>query len=181
RPDARLSWPVARREAAVRREHPALHEVIAVDPRGWRRARRPAAARAALGAVLALRRRLAAARFPVAIDLQGLIKSGAIAAATRAPLRIGFARGWSREPLGTLFTNRRVSPSPSARHVVEQYLALLEPLDITTHRLQFSLPVVPAAEARVDEWLAGAGLKPQRRLVVLNPGAGRADKRWPAA
>src|SRR4029453_7100115 len=26
---------------------------------------------------------------------------------------------------------------------------------------------------------ARAGLKPQRRLVVLNPGAGRPDKRWP--
>jgi ADP-heptose:LPS heptosyltransferase len=32
---------------------------------------------------------------------------------------------------------------------------------------------------RVDELLMGAGLKPRDRLVVLNPGAGRPDKRWP--
>jgi heptosyltransferase-1 len=63
--------------------------------------------------------------------------------------------------------------------VVEQYLALLAPLGITERRMQFALPVTPAAETAIDEWLAGAGLKAGRRLVVLNPGAGRPDKRWP--
>jgi len=37
------------------------------------------------------------------------------------------------------------------------------------------------AEARIDEFLMGAGLKPRARLVVLNPGAGRPDKRWSTA
>src|SRR5207245_1770284 len=37
----------------------------------------------------------------------------------------------------------------------------------------------PAAEARMDEFFAGAGLKPRDRVVVLNPGAGRPEKRWP--
>ena len=179
RPAARLAWIVERREAALLREHPALDEVIVVDTRGWRRARRPGAARAALGAVLALRRRLRDMRFDTAIDLQGLIKSAVITAATSAPVRVGFARHWGREPLGALFTNRHVTPPPTARHVVEQYLALLEPLGIRERRLEFRLPSVPAAEARVDDWLAGAGLKPHRRLVVINPGAGRADKKWP--
>src|SRR5436190_11552788 len=145
RPAARLTWIAERREAALLREHPALDEVIVVDTRGWRRARRPGAVRAVLGEMLALRRRLAGACFDVAIDLQGLIKSGAIAAATRAPLRIGFPRTWGREPLGALFTNRHVSPPPAARHVVEQYLALLEPLGVSERRLEFRLPTVAAA------------------------------------
>jgi lipopolysaccharide heptosyltransferase I len=179
RPGARLSWIVERREAAVLQGHPALDEVIVADTRGWRRARGPAAARAALADALALRRRLARARFDVAVDLQGLLKSGLLAAATRAPLRIGFDARWRREPLSALFANRRVTPPPAARHVVEQYLALLAPLGITERRLEFTLPVTPAAETAIDEWLAGAGLKPGRRLVVLNPGAGRPDKRWP--
>jgi lipopolysaccharide heptosyltransferase I len=179
RPRARLAWIVERREAAVLQGHPGLDEVIVADTRGWRRARGPAAARAALAEALALRRRLARGRFDVAIDLQGLLKSGILAAATRAPLRIGFAARWGREPLSALFTNRRVTPPPSARHVIEQYLALLAPLGITERRMEFTLPVTPAAETIIDEWLAGAGLKPRRRLVVLNPGAGRPDKRWP--
>lgn len=181
RPAARLTWIVERREAAVLREHPALDEVIAIDTRGWRMARSLPALRAVVADVGALWRRLAAARFDVTLDLQGLIKSGVIAAACRAPLRIGFDRTVSREPLGALFSNRHVQPPATARHVVEQYLALLAPLGIIERSLQFRLPVVSVAEARVDDWLAARGLKPQRRLVVLNPGAGRADKRWPVA
>jgi lipopolysaccharide heptosyltransferase I len=179
RPRARLLWIVERREAAVLRDHPDLDEVIVADTRGWRRARGPAALRAALADVIALRRRLRQARIDVAIDLQGLIKSGAVARASGAPLRIGFAAGWGREPLSALFTNRRVLPPPSARHVIGQYLALLAPLGIETRTLEFRLPSAPAAEARMEEWLATAGLKPHRRLVVLNPGAGREAKRWP--
>jgi lipopolysaccharide heptosyltransferase I len=181
RPRARLCWIVERREAGVLRKHPALDEVIVADTRGWRRARDPRAVRAALADVGALRRRLRAARFDVAIDLQGLIKSGAVTRATGAPVRVGFAAGWGREPLSALFTNRRVLPPPAARHVVEQYLALLGPLEVAERRVEFRLPTAPATEARMEEWLAGAGLKPHRRLVILNPGAGREAKRWPVA
>jgi heptosyltransferase-1 len=179
RPGARLSWIVERREAAVLRGNPDLDEVIVADTRGWRRARSPRALAAALADARALLRRLRRARFDVAIDLQGLIKSGVVALASGAPLRLGFAAGWGREPLGALFVNRRVLPPPSARHVVEQYLALLAPLGVEERRLQFRLPAPVDVEARMEDWLAGAGVKPHRRLVVLNPGAGRRDKRWP--
>jgi lipopolysaccharide heptosyltransferase I len=179
RPRARLVWIVERREAAVLREHPAVDEVIVADTRGWRRARQPAAVRAALAEARALRRRLVQWRFDVALDLQGLVKSGLVTVACGAPVRIGFVAGWGREPLHALFVNRRVRPPAAARHVVEQYLALLTALGVTERRLEFRLPTAPAVEARMEEWLATAGLKPHRRLVVLNPGAGRADKRWP--
>jgi len=181
RPGVRLTWIAERREATLLRGHPALDEVIVADTRGWRRARTLPALRAAVADARALRRRLAALRVDVALDLQGLVKSGLLVAACRAPVRIGFDRRVSREPLGAVFTNRHVLPPPTARHVVEQYLALLAPLGIAERRLEFRLPVVAAAEAGIDDWLAAHGLKPQRRLVVLNPGAGRADKRWPVS
>ena len=117
----------------------------------------------------------------MAIDLQGLVKSGVITAATRAPLRIGFVAAHCRESASTLFTNQRVSPAASARHIVDRYLSLVEPLGVRPSTVEFPLPTDGAAEARVDEFLARAGLKPRDRLVVLNPGAGRPDKRWPIA
>src|SRR5262249_61609497 len=45
--------------------------------------------------------------------------------------------------------------------------------------LAYRLTADPASDARMDEFFAQAGLKPRDRVVVLNPGAGRADKRWP--
>jgi len=182
-PRTRLAWLVERRESALLRNHPAVDDVIDVDTRAWRSARTPAQLLAVVRGIRALRRTLLASRFDVAIDMQGLVKSGAVARATGAPLRIGFAAGWSRERLNALFTTRRVAPPPQARHVVDQYLSLLEPLGIAVPpgRARFRLPTRAAAESRIDDFFVGVGLKSRQRLVVLNPGAGRGDKRWPVA
>jgi heptosyltransferase I len=178
-PTARLTWIVERRAAALLQDHPRLSDVVTIDTRAWRRVRTPSGALALGQTLRELRRRLRAARFDVAVDLQGLVKSGIVTAATGARLRIGFAAGYRRERLNGLFTNRHVTPPPSARHVVEQYLALLAPLGVTARRVVFRLPARDAAESRVEEFFAASGLKPHGRLVVLNPGAGKAAKRWP--
>jgi lipopolysaccharide heptosyltransferase I len=180
-PGSHLTWIVERREAALLAGNPHVDAVVAIDTRSWRRRWRPAGVAATAAAVRALRRRLHAAAFDVALDLQGLAKSGLVTAATRAPVRIGFDRRWGRETwLSALFTNRRVQPPAGARHVVEQYLALLGPLGLGEPVREFPLPAEARAEARVEQALAAAGLKPRHRLVVVNPGAGRPDKRWPA-
>jgi lipopolysaccharide heptosyltransferase I len=178
-PAACITWVVERREAALLRDHPRLAEVVTVDTRAWRRTRTPGAALALVHTLRALRRRLRAGRFDVAVDLQGLVKSGAVTAATGAPLRIGFASPFCRERANGLFTNRRVTPPPSARHVVDQYLSLLQPLGVTPARVAFRLPTCETAEGRIEEFFASAGLKRQGRVVVLNPGAGKPGKRWP--
>lgn len=178
-PDARLTWIVESREAAVLRDHPALDAVVAIDTRRWRRARSLTDVAAVMRAMAGARRRLRGERSDVALDLQGLIKSGVITAATRASLRVGFAARRCRESLGAIFTNRRVDPPAAARHVVDQYLALLGPLGVADPVHEFRLPLEPAAERRAEEFLAARGLKPGRRLVILNPGSRRRDKRWP--
>jgi heptosyltransferase I len=177
-PAARLHWVVERREARVLAGHPALDEIVIVDTRGWRRARSLSALVEAMGELTAVAGRLRRGRIDVALDLQGLLKSGLLTALTRAPLRLGFTARTCREPLSALGTNRRV-PRPAGRHVVDEYLALLAPLGIREPVMEFRLPTHPAAEARVDEFFTAAGLKPRDRVVVLNPGAGRPRKRWP--
>lgn len=179
-PGARLTWIAEAREAALLRDNPVVDEVVAVDTRRWRRARRPVALAEAAGALAGLRERLRRAALDVVVDLQGTLKSGLLTAATRAPLRIGFAARHCREPLAALFTNRRVAPPARAQHVVDQNLALLQPLGVAGGPPIFSLPRDSRAEARADAILAEAGLKARDRLVMVTPGAGRPDKRWPA-
>jgi lipopolysaccharide heptosyltransferase I len=180
RPEDELTWIVEAREYAILRDHPDLDHVIPVDTRLWRRLiRRPAGAREVWDALGRLRPRVRGAGFDVALDLQGLIKSGILTACTGARVRIGFSPAYCRERWNALFTNRRVTPPPTAAHVVEQYLALLGPLGIAPAAPEFHLPARPEAERRMDEALAEAGLKPLDRIVALNPGAGRPEKRWP--
>ncbi len=171
-----VTWVAEAREATLLAGHPDIDEVIVADTRGWRRARAGVPAmRDAWGVARQLRGRA----FDVALDLQGLMKSGVLTALTRAPRRIGFAGGFRRESASALFTNERVRPSAHARHVVEQYLTLLTPLGIARPAIEFRIPADAGAEARADEFLAGADVKPHDRFVLVNPGAGRPDKRWP--
>ncbi len=116
-----LTWIVEAREYALLKDHPDLDAVMPVDTRLWRRlVWRPAGARQVLGKVRRLRSRIRGAHFDVALDLQGLMKSGLLTAYTRAPLRIGFTADRCRERLNCLFPNRRVPPPATAVPVVDQ-------------------------------------------------------------
>lgn len=179
-PQAHLTWVVEAREHAVLKDQPALDAVDPVDTRLWRHLIwHPAGALEVARKLSRLTARLRGARFDVALDLQGLVKSGLLTAYTGAPMRIGFALSYCREPLNALFTTHRVTPPRQAVHVVEQYLSLLEPLGVKGVEPVWELPSDPEAERRIDAFLAAEGVKPRDRLVALNPGAGRPTKRWP--
>jgi lipopolysaccharide heptosyltransferase I len=182
RPDAHPTWIVEAREYALLKDHPDLDVVVPVDTRLWRRLIwRPAGARQVVGKVARLTSRIRSARFDVAIDLQGLMKSGLLMAYTGAPLRIGFSADHCRERLNCLFTNRRVRPPARAVHVVDQYLSLLVPLGVEPGPVEFHVPIPALAERRMDEFLGEQGVKRHDLLVAINPGAGRDNKRWPVA
>jgi lipopolysaccharide heptosyltransferase I len=182
RPDAHVTWIVEAREHAILRGHPDLDAVVPMDTRRWRRLlRSPAGALEAWHEAKPVLRQIRAAAFDVTLDLQGLMKSGLLSAWAAAPLRIGFAAEQCRERLNCLFTNRRIAPPSDRRHVVEQYLSLLEPLAIPPGPPEFHVPLRPVAERRIEDFLGEQGIKRRDRLVAINPGAGRADKRWPVA
>src|ERR1051326_9062758 len=58
---------------------------------------------------------------------------------------------------------------------------MLAPLGITRPAIEFRLPVDGTAEQSIDAFLAGAGLKARDGFVLVNPGAGRPDRRCPVA
>ncbi len=177
-PAARLMWIVEARESPILKGHSDLDGILTVDTRRWRKLiRRGSGVGEVWAELLSLTRMVRGARFDAVIDLQGLVKSGLITALTGATLRVGFARRRCREPLNSLFTNRRVEPSQA--HVVDQYLSLLEPLGVRDREAVFNVPSNADAERTIDEFLAPEGIKPRDCLIALNPGAGRPSKRWP--
>ena len=181
-PRAELTWLVERREEAILGGNADLDHVMAVDTRLWRREfRRPGGARAVLGKIAGLRRRLLEGRFDITLDLQGLWKSGVITLWTRAPVRIGFALGSCREAVNVLFTTHRIAVAPGTMHVVEENLTLLEPLSIRREDIGppvLPIPSDPVAESVIARYLEEEGLKPDTPLVALNPGSGGEGKRW---
>jgi lipopolysaccharide heptosyltransferase I len=180
-PRAELTWVVERREQAILDGNPDVNHVVPVDTRLWRREfRRPAGAVSVAVKLRGLVRRLARGRFDMAVDLQGLWKSGLITALTRAPIRVGLSAAQCRERASAWFTNRHVTP-PQGGHVVERYLAVVAGLGVDLSAVgppTFLIPGDAVAEATVARWLEEEGVKAGTPLILLNPGSGGDHKRW---
>jgi heptosyltransferase I len=163
-PDARIDWLVDARH------RPLVDLVTGVDRAQPLEGR---AIRAWADAV----RRLREARYDVALDFQGLMKSAVLARASGARRVAGFSIWHLREKTARPFyseTDRSGGEEAADPHVIQKNLHLLEVLGIRTPRLEFPLARVPSP-AR-DEILKAVGDRP---FALINPGAAWPNKRWP--
>lgn len=165
-PSARFTWVIGTGLAGLVEGHPFLDGVVRFE----RSAMRPTLSGArALGRFLrALRRD----RFDVAIDLQGLFRSGFMAQATGAPVRVGLAT--AREG-ATRFYTHRVPPAPDRPHAVDVLLAVAEAFGADITRPRF----VVALSEEDRRWAKAALEGVDRPRLVLNLGARWPTKRWP--
>ncbi len=165
-PECKLTWVVDCVASQLLQSHEAIDEVIKIE-RHWVKNTR---------LWKSLRKELQERRFDLALDPQGLIKSGMLAWLSGAATRVGFDYSHGRE-LAPMLVNRRVSRT--ARHMVDTYLELLSPWQATAPgQAEFRMPVYAAAE-NVPSILAASGLEPQEDFVCITPGAGWATKLWP--
>jgi heptosyltransferase-1 len=126
-------------------------------------------------------RELRANQYDIAIDLQGLIKSAALARLSGAQRVIGFTSRYAREGLARWFYTEAYDPGGGGmyhvneRHVVYTNLSLLGTLGIQPGSPEFPIDRVESAvAARVAAQTGG-------RYAILNPGAAWPNKRWPPA
>jgi lipopolysaccharide heptosyltransferase II len=172
-PDARLSYLVEREAAPVVAGNPHLDEVIVVPrTRGARRVLDD------LHLGLALRRR----RFDIVIDMHGGPRSGLLTLATGAPQRIGYqvtGRSW----IYTRAVERARELRP--RHSVINQWDLLDAVDgwngEAPDPARDAVAMAPdaAAERRVNQRLAAAGVETRHELIVIHVSAGNPFRRWP--
>jgi lipopolysaccharide heptosyltransferase I len=185
-PGAHISWVVERRASAILKGCPVIDDLIEIDTRAWRRGWSSAAT---FGQVRSFTQALRdGAGFDIAIDFQGLIKSGLVAYASRARRRIGFEPAELRESASRVLLTEHVITS-SFTHVIEKNLALARaavsrdggslPAGDATDHLPYEFPIAVSPE---DEKLIEAATDPTRgRLAILNPGGGWPTKLWPTS
>ncbi len=182
-PDTTLGWLIEERWAELlctlptprsgprSAQRPLVDRIHTVNTRQWRSAPFTAATWERIAASIS---DLRAARYEIALDLQGAIRSSLLARWSGAPVIYGAAQ--PRENLASMFYTRPVITG--GEHVVEQNLSMAEAL--AHRRLKIppvELPHDEAAEQEIDR-----RLKVQRaeEFALLNPGAGWGAKRWPA-
>jgi lipopolysaccharide heptosyltransferase II len=179
-PDWQVSWLTEAPNAPVLAGHPHLHRLFLLE-RGWRRGAAPFnPANLARGGAnfLATWKAIRAERFDVAIDLQGLFKSGLWSLLSGARRRVG--HGGTREFADTFLTEI-VSDRPTfdpAYPLLERYLDPARHLGADPAKARYALPPAPAEAAAAADLLLGAA-RDARPRVALCPWSAWPSKNWP--
>jgi len=145
-------------------EMPLVDAIHVVPAKQW--ARYPLSA--VLHEIPRIRRELREARYDIAIDLQGAVRSAVIARWARASRLIGEDR--PRENAARWLFTERVPTSRA--HVIEQGIEVANA--ILGESLPFTPPLLPTDAVAEQE---AAAL--EQPFVLLSPGAGWGAKRWP--
>lgn len=164
-PDAHLTWLVKRQWAELVERVEGVDRVWPVDPtvRSW----------VTQGSALR------AERFDLAIDLQGLFRSAALARLSNAPMRVGFANG--REGSPWFYTHRVPVVNPDM-HAVDRYLLVPSELGIAlAQRPRFSFRLLDEDLATVRPLFERGGHSIDKPWVAINFGARWSTKRWSLA
>jgi lipopolysaccharide heptosyltransferase I len=167
-PDAHITWVVNHPYEPLLRGHADLDATLPFDRSAIR------------GGVVAgsLRywrffRRLRQQEFDLAIDLQGLFRSGLMSLATHAPRRVGLST--AREGARCSYTDVIRVADPSALHAVDRYWLVAEALGAGMGLKEFRVPLMADERA----WAAEILLECPRPWLMLAVGARWITKRWP--
>ena len=163
-PGARMDWIVEEGFAEVPSWHPAIHDVIPVAHRRWRKSWWSPETRAERAA---LRRELGARRYDVVLDMQALMKSVWLVRQTHGE-RHGLDRKSAREPLASFFYD--------VRHTVEFWQpAVIRQRTLAASAFGYQYEGEP--DFGLERFTDQAQIEP---YAVIMPSASRDDKLWPA-
>ena len=159
-PQTKITWVIGKTELEL------VHDLAGVEFIPFDKSR------GAL-AYLDLRRRLRGRRFDVLMLMQLSLRAGLIPLFARAPIRIGFDRGRSRNLHGW-FINRRVE-AKTGQHVLDGFFCFTEALGITEKRLAWDLCCSDEERAFAASILPETG----ERTLLISPCSSRAYRNWP--
>jgi heptosyltransferase-1 len=164
-PHAHIAWIVNRLYEPLLRNHTDLNEVIPFDRNQTRQGIVPG-----LMSFTRFLHSLRPKNFDLAIDLQGLLRTGLMTFATGAKRRIGLAS--ARE--GATWFYNEVIDDRSTPHAVDRYWQVAQAIGAEGDKV-FNLPLEPAACQWVHNLLAGL----PRPWLAVGVGSRWLTKRWP--
>jgi len=167
-PRAQIDWLVADTFVPAVQFHPDLSRVVPFPQSTIKAALR----RGHFSDVLQWAdRELASRRYDISIDFQGLLKSGLLTFATRAPTRVGFAD--AREGATLFYTHKVHVPGGRAAPHIDRNAALIRALGVGPTFAPRLYPAPPGAPLPHDPQLAG------KRYVLLSPTTKGLGRAWP--
>ncbi len=173
-PNSETTWVVEEAAAGILEGHPLIDRLLVSRRKTWlRMLKSPGTFSRAAKDIRSFLSLLRDTRYNIAIDFQGLLKSGMLIGAARAVRKIGF--DGTRE-LSYLFLNERLPRYDIEKHAIDRYLDVArylgakDPEPVCTLHLDREASHARAKLSQVR--------KVGQRLVVLNPVARWRTKLW---
>ncbi len=170
-PHARIDWLISASIAPLLEGHEKLDGLLLFDRKRLGRFGRSIAATKDL---VRFFREIRSRRYDLVIDLQGLFRSGLMAWASGAKVRIGFKS--AREGAAMLYTHRIDDPDS---HAVDRNMGVGKLLGWGDTETCFDFPLAKSVRSDTRQWLSELGIVGEEHLVVVAPGARWETKVWP--
>jgi heptosyltransferase-1 len=167
-PKAEIHWVIAKGLEGLLEGNTMIERLIVIDKDSWKKISRAASTLRELRDLLG---QIGGGRYDLAVDLQGLLRSGLIAFASGARVRIGFSE--AREG-SSFFYNWKVEGGKEI-HAVDRYLKVADALGCATGSPVFPFPMAAGTQREVEDLLKEVG-----EYVAVVPGARWSTKIWPA-
>ena len=171
-PAAHIAWLAESGPSEILRTNPRLDEVIELPRQRWKTMTREGHRGKALREMWAFARMLEQRSFDLTIDLQGLLKSGIWAFATRAPRRIGLG---SKEGSQWLMTEHLARNETDPR-MGKEYRALAVSLGAQDADFKPDIQIPDALSKKAQTQIQRAF--GDAKLAVLAPFTTRPQKHW---
>ena len=166
-PNAEIHWVIAKGLEGLLECHPMIDRLIIINKDMWKKLSKTADT---IKEVKQLFKDIRDEQYDLAVDLQGLFRSGIITMATRAPVRIGFSE--ARE--GSRLVYNVVVRGGKDVHAVERYMKIAGELGCDEKNILFPFSLCNSG-TNIDDIRSS-----MKDYAVIVPGARWGTKIWPA-
>ncbi len=170
-PHAQIDWAVEPKSLDILSDHPALDQIHLFDRTEglWKSTQN----------FRQLCRVVRDCRYDMVIDFHGILKSGLLMKASRAPKRYGFAPPRSQE-MSHLFANHRVQLPSNQLNRIKENLLLCEAAQAPSNSLEVVIQVSEEVQETIENYIQHE-FQSGKLIVAVHAPVDRAEKQWPTA
>lgn len=173
-PCSEIDWAVEAAAADILEGHPLIERLLVSRRKAWMgMLKRPSTILKGLEDIRGFVRELRGRQYDIAIDLQGLLKSGVVIGLARAKRKIGYSG--TRE-FSSCFLNERLPAYDIEKHALQRYLDVARYLGAVDPKTTCTLPISREL-LKMRARLAGMN-SDGRKVILINPMARWKTKLW---
>lgn len=174
-PRARITWLAESHTKNLIEHHPELDEILVWDRNAWKRLWKERRFGELIREVQAFVAELRKRRFDLAVDMQGLLRSGIMTFLSGAPTRIGLRPKEGSQIFMTRVVDRHRNRGDRAK-ISSEYLYLAQELGLDTSEFRMEVPLSHQDRQFARDWKGEEGL--DGGYAVAIPFTTRPQKHW---